>query len=169
MSTEYGHPGGTCPVCGRGLGFSPELRRCPHCGARALWRQREPALGLPLVLFNARLCGIMAGIQVALIALLIGSRGPTPPLALLWGSLVLAAAGYVIAGAVALRIAPPARRGLLVLMVALNLGLLMALIAAELGLSEPVSLLGVTALGTAATWPLVARALMAWLEEEEEA
>lgn len=166
MSTEHGHLGHTCPACGRGLGPSPELRRCPHCGARALWRRREPALDLPLVLFNARLCGIMAGIQVALIALLVGSRGPAPPPAVLWASLVLAAVGYVIAGAVAVRIAPTARRGFLVLMAALNLGLLTALIAAELGLSEPVSLLGVTAFGTAASWPLVARALTVWVEEE---
>ena len=68
-----------CPVCGRGLGSSPDLRRCPHCGARALWRSGRTALDLSLVLFNARLCGIMAGIQAGLIALVAGGyRMPVP-------------------------------------------------------------------------------------------
>ena len=59
---------------------------------------------------------------------------------------------------------PEVRGGYLALVLALNAGLLAALASAELGLVEPVSLLAITALGTAAAWPLVARALESWLQ-----
>ncbi|MCD6360607.1 MAG: hypothetical protein J7M38_07025 [Armatimonadetes bacterium] len=153
-----------CPVCGQGLPGESSTRRCPHCGARTLWSRRTSAAPLPLVLFNARLCGIMAGIQVGLISLLCGGyHVPVPPLPFAVSALMPIGA-YVLAGAIAQRIAPEVRGGYLALVLALNAGLLAALASAELGLVEPVSLLAITALGTAAAWPLVARALESWLQ-----
>ncbi|MFW6156508.1 MAG: hypothetical protein ACOC7J_04240 [Armatimonadota bacterium] len=56
-----------CPVCGTQLPEEPGVRRCPRCGARALaWRAEEP-LAAPVVLFNARLAGIMAGVFTAML------------------------------------------------------------------------------------------------------
>ena len=94
------------------------------------------------VLFNTRLCGIMAGLQIAMIGLLLaGYRLPLP-----WGVAVIMLAapfvGYYLAG-LAVRLTLPAwRSGLLVGALTLNAGLLVALIFAVTGVSDPVILGG---------------------------
>jgi len=148
-----------CPVCGAGLPSGRELRRCPSCGARALWTGAEPAPPPGVVLFNARLCGAMAGIQVGMIALLLaGYRLPIP-----WGvALIVVAlpvAGYVIAGEFARHVPEGRRAGFLVGVVALNAGLLAALIAAILGVLDPAAL-GLVAAGVAVLLaPAIGRAV----------
>jgi len=109
------------------------------------------------VLFNARLCGIMAGIQVGMIALLVaGYRVPIP-----WGVGLAVAAlpvlGYLLAGEVARRAPAAWRASLLVGPLALNAGLLVALIAAILGMTDPVVLAGVAAGAAALLAPLIRR------------
>ncbi|MEA3401204.1 MAG: hypothetical protein U9R79_08185 [Armatimonadota bacterium] len=134
----------TCPVCGTELPDDEHLRRCPRCGAKALWRRREPAVAYGVVLFNARLCGIMAGIQAGMIAVLVaGYRLPIP-----WGVALAVAAlpvlGYWLAGFVAQRVPRSWRTGLLVWVLALNAGLLAALIVAVLGYMDPLALAAIT-------------------------
>jgi len=148
-----------CPVCGAGLPEGRTLRRCPSCGARVLWTEAEPAPAPGVVLFNARLCGIMAGIQVGMIALLLaGYRLPIP-----WGvALIVVAlpvAGYVIAGEVARHVPEHRRAGFLVAVVALNAGLLAAVIAAILGLVDPVALALVAAAVGGLLAPAIGRAV----------
>lgn len=147
-----------CPVCGTKL--PPEAgRRCPRCGARILWRPEAPAVDVGLALFNLRLCGIMAGVQAAMLGLLFaGYRLPIP-----WGvALVIAAlpvVGYVLAGEL-FRLAPASwRLSLLAGGLALNAGLLVALIATLLGLTEPLTLAGITAGVMALTAPLIRRGI----------
>lgn len=155
--------GTRCPVCGTEL--IPEVgRRCLRCGARTLWRPQAPDIDVGMTLFNLRLCGIMAGIQIAMLGLLLaGYRLPIP-----WGVALLAAAapvaGYVIAGELARRAPGSRRAAVLAGGLALNGGLLVALIAAILGLSEPLTLAGL-ALGAAALiTPLLRRAIAGGLE-----
>jgi len=148
-----------CPVCGAGLPSGRKVRRCPSCGARALWTEAEPAPAPGVVLFNARLCGIMAGVQVGMIALLLaGYRLPIP-----WGvALIVVAlpvAGYAIAGEVARHVPEDRRAGFLVGVVALNVGLLAALIAAILGLLDPVALAVIAAGVGALLAPAIGRAV----------
>ena len=137
-----------CPVCGGGLPQAGHVRRCPTCGARILWQRARATTGLGrsvllqqpaassqhpsfgVVLFNSRLCGIIAGIEVAMLLLLTsGYRIPLP-----WGLALSAAAlpviGYLAAGAVAQRLQPEARRGYLIFLMSCNAGLLAALIVA---------------------------------------
>ncbi len=148
-----------CPVCGASLPDGRTLRRCPRCGARSLWAEAEPAPAPGMVLFNARLCGIMAGIQVGMIALLLaGCRLPIP-----WGvALIVVAlpvAGYLIAGQMARHVPEHGRAGFLVSVVALNAGLLAAVIAAILGLMDPVALALVAAGVGGLLAPAIARAM----------
>ncbi len=119
-----------CPVCGGGLPQAGHVRRCPTCGARMLWQRPRATTGLGVVLFNSRLCGIIGGIEVAMLLLLTsGYRIPLP-----WGLALSAAAlpviGYLAAGAVAQRLQPEARRGYLIFLMSCNAGLLAALIVA---------------------------------------
>ncbi len=112
------------------------------------------------MLFNARLCGIMAGIQVGLIALLVaGYRVPIP-----WGvGLVMATlpvVGYLIASEAARRAPAAWRASLLVGALALNAGLLVALTADILGMTDPVVLAGITAGVAASLAPLIRSAVM---------
>ncbi len=148
-----------CPVCGAGLPDDRAMRRCPRCGARTLWTSAEAAPAPGVVLFNARLCGIMAGIQVGMIALLVGGYHLPLP----WGTVLIVVAlpvlGYAIAGEVAHRVPQSSRAGFLVIVVALNAGLLAALIAAILGLLDPVAL-GVIAAGAGGLLaPAIGRAI----------
>lgn len=142
------------------------MRRCPHCGARNLWRKAERAPGLPLVLLTARLCGIIAGVQLGLLALLCGDHRAQQPSALVTGTVLLPVAGYLVAGFIAAHIAPEWRRGYLALVVAANLGLLAATVAAELGLGDPVALLGVALAGAALGSGPVVRAINIWVDEQ---
>lgn len=150
-----------CPVCGTPLPDDRRMRRCPRCGARILWRQAdvEPQVEFGVVLFNGRLCGIMAGIQLGMIGLLVtGYRIPLPwAVALI--VLSLPVAGYIAAGA-AVRAAPPSwRTGLLVFVLALNAGLLAALIMAVLGLFDPLVLAGITVAVAAGVSRFIRRAV----------
>lgn len=147
-----------CPVCGTEL--PPETgRRCPRCGARTLWRPRASPVDIGMALFNLRLCGIMAGIQTAMLGLLLaGYQLPIP-----WGVAALAAAlpvvGYLAAGELAQRAPSTWRMPLLAGALALNAGLMTALIAAIVGLSEPVTLAGLVAGVTILTAPLIRRSV----------
>lgn len=164
MSDGQTRHGVQCPVCGQTLATCPALRRCPRCGARTLWRNAEMGPPLPLVLFTARLCGVIAGIQVSLLLLLSGGYHLPLPLAVVGAAALLPLVGYALAGLGALHIAPEWRRGYLTLVLALDCGLLGALIIAQCGLAEPVSLLVATVLGTAAAWSPLSRKLTTWSE-----
>jgi len=147
-----------CPVCGTEL--TPETgRRCPRCGARTLWHPRPSAIDPGVALFNLRLCGIMAGIQVAMLALLLaGYRLPIP-----WVVAMVAAAlpvlGYVLASELTHRVPAPWRASLLAGGLALNGGLLIALIAAIMGLGDPIVIAGVAVGIALLTMPLIRRAV----------
>ncbi len=148
-----------CPVCGTALPTDNALRRCPRCGARILWTPSAPPLGAGVLLFNARLCGIMAGMQIGMIALLVaGYRLPLP-----WGVAMIVIAlpitGYVLAGEMARRTPAHLRLSALVLVVASNAGLLVALTAAILGLLEPVTLAIIAGLVGALTAPCIRKAI----------
>lgn len=112
-----------------------------------------------MLLFNARLCGIMAGMQIGMIALLVGGyRLPIP-----WGVAIIVVAlpiaGYVLASEVARRTPAAWRLNMLVAVVAANAGLLAALTAAILGLVEPVALAIIAALVGGLTAPLIRKAI----------
>ncbi len=149
----YERPDGrVCPVCETELPPQPNLRRCPRCGARALAWVAERPLEQPVVLFNARIAGIMAGVFVAMLALLVlGYRFPIP-----WGvaliAMALPVAGYVIFGAAARKLPPSWRTQYMVGVLALNAGLLVAAIAGLAGVTHPMSLIGIVALVAALSW-----------------
>lgn len=152
-----------CPVCGTEL-IREAGRRCPRCGARTLWRAHAPVFDVGMTLFNLRLCGIMAGIQIAMLGLLLGGyRLPIP-----WGVALLAAAapvaGYVMAGELARRAPRSWRAAALAGGLALNGGLLIALIAAVVGVTAPLTLAGLAVGVAALTMPLIRRAIAGGLE-----
>jgi hypothetical protein len=124
-------------------------------------------------LFNARLCGIMAGIQIAMIALLVmGARLPIPwPLAL--SVVALPVVGYMLVGVIVPRMPAEWRTTYLVGAISLNAGLLGAAASAILGLLDPTLLLAVTAALMALLWRPLRRAIHAAPElnrsEEERA
>lgn len=149
----------TCPVCGTRLPDDADLRRCPRCGARALpWAPERP-LPKAVVLFNARLAGIMGGVLFAMLSLLVlGYRFPIP-----WGvalvTIALPIGGYVAFGSLARKVPTSWRTQYMVSVLAANAGLLAATIAAVLGLIRPVPLLVIIAAGAAVTWPVIHRAV----------
>lgn len=158
-----------CPVCGTSLPDDTEPRRCPRCGARNLWSRQleQQPVDYGTVLFNTRLCGIMAGIQIGMIALLLtGYRLPLP-----WGLVVTMLAtpfiGYYLGG-LAARLAPRSWRvGLLVAALALNGGLVIALITAVMLAPDPL-LLAAIAFGVAFILrPLIHRAIVEGTTEDE--
>ncbi len=133
-----------CPVCGTALPEQFTLRRCPNCGAKTLWgrRESEPRVDFGVVLFNARLCGIMAGIQLAMIALML--TGASHPVWWVTLSMVgLPVLGYIAGGAAAQQVPRSWRTSLLVIVLALNAGLLAALISAVLGIYDILLLAGI--------------------------
>ena len=161
MSRDECPDGRTCPVCGTRLPDEPGIRRCPRCGARALgWAaERPPEWGI--VLFNARLSGIMAGLFLAMIGLLLmGYRFPVP-----WQAasiaMALPVAGYILFSAGARKVPRSWRTHYLVGVLALNAGLLVATMAAIVGLLVPLTLAGVAAAVAAAVSPLIRRAVAA--------
>jgi hypothetical protein len=156
-----------CPVCGTVLPKAPGVRRCPRCGARALaWRTEEP-LEMPVVLFNARLAGIMAGIFTAMLALLVlGYRFPLP-----WGvalvAMALPVAGYITFGGGAQKVPASWRTQYLAGVLALDAGLLAAVVAGVMGLTGPMLLLAVTGAVCVLTWSYIRRAVTASRRKEE--
>ncbi|MBD3291773.1 MAG: hypothetical protein GF393_02550 [Armatimonadia bacterium] len=159
MAPERSPDERTCPVCDTRLPDDPAVRRCPRCGARALlWAEdRQPEQGV--VLFNARLAGIMAGALVAMLGLLLlGYRFPIP-----WGvaitALALPVGGYIAFGETARTVPRSWRTHYLVGVLALNAGLLAATIAAVMGLMQLLPLLAI-AIGLAGlVWPIIRRAV----------
>ena len=155
---EEQHP--TCPVCGHGLPPHAGLRRCPGCGHRTLWTQPRASPSLGTVLFNARLCGIIIGIETSCIGFLgLGYRVPAPC------GIVLAAAAvplltYLVAGAIAFRVAPESRREYVIFLLATAAGLLIALIAAVSGLSAPGLLLALAVAGGALAYRPLSRIVL---------
>ena len=146
-----------CPVCGRRLPDARELRRCPSCGARLLWRRTRPHLSLGIVLFNARLCGIVIGTEIGMTALLLlGYRLPLP-YGVMLGAAALPVIAYLLAGAIAQKLLPEARRGYLLLLMSVAAGLLVALIAATLGISGASPLLTIAALAGVLSSRLISR------------
>lgn len=151
-----------CPVCGTQIAGDSRVRRCPRCRAKVLWREGrtpEPPVDYGTVLFNTRLCGIMAGIQVGMIALLLtGYRLPLP-----WGiALVMLAspfAGYYLASFAAASVPASWRTGLLVAALALNAGLMVALIGAVTGISDPIVLAAIAVGIGFAIRPFIERAV----------
>lgn len=150
--------GTQCPVCGTEL--TPEVgRRCPRCGTRTLWVRQPAVMERGVALFNLRLCGIMVGIQTAMLGLLLaGYRLPIP-----WGAALIAAAlpvvGYVLATELARRAPAGSLPSLLSGGLALNAGLVVALMAAIMGLEEPLTLAGIIAGVMALTTPLIRKAV----------
>lgn len=124
-----------CPVCGQGLPAGGRARRCPSCGARTLWQRPRGRADAAVVLFNSRLCGIIAGIQMAMMALLLSGYRIPLPWTLALGAASLPVIGYLVAGTLARWVRAESRRGYLVFLMSLNAGLLAALIAAVLGAS----------------------------------
>lgn len=148
-----------CPVCETRLPRDSSVRICPRCGARALHWARERPLDMGVVLFNARLAGIMAGVFIAMLALLVmGYRFPIP-----WGvavgAMALPVAGYIGFGAVARKVPRSWRTQYMVGTLALNAGLLAATVTAVVGLLRPVPLAAIVAGVTALVWPLISRAV----------
>jgi len=120
------------------------------------------------VLFNARLCGIIAGIQVGMIGVLVaGYRLPIP-----WGvALVvtlLPVAGYLLAGWAVQSTPASWHPNLLVGGLSGNVGLLVALVAAILGAVDPAFLGGLTVVVAALLWPVIRRAVTASSQEGTE-
>lgn len=158
-----------CPVCGTRLPRGAQHRRCPRCGAKKLWSQQpeQPPVDYGTVLFNTRLCGIMGGLQIGMIALLLtGYRLPLP-----WGVAVIMLAtpfvGYYLGGLTARCVPRSWRVGLLVAALALNAGLVVALIAAVMVTPDPVVLAAI-AVGVAfALKPLIHRAVAQGSTDEE--
>jgi len=145
----------TCPVCETRLPRDPAVRRCPRCGARALqWAQDRP-LEQAVVLFNARLAGVMAGVFMAMLALLLtGYRFPIP-----WGvalaALALPVGGYIAFGEAARQVPRSWRTHYLVAVLALNAGLLAATVAGVMGLMSLLPLIVVTVGTGALVWPVI--------------
>jgi hypothetical protein len=167
MSPDQSPDERICPVCETKLPNSPSVRRCPNCGAKALPWAREQPLPRAVVLFNARLAGIMAGVFVAMLALLLlGYRFPIP-----WGVALVAVSlpvlGYVGFGAVA-RVVPSSwRTQYMVGALALNGGLLTAMVAAVMGLVQVLPLLGITVGVAALVWPVIHRAVAESSREDD--
>jgi hypothetical protein len=112
------------------------------------------------VLFNTRLCGIMAGIQIGMITLLLtGYRLPLP-----WGVALIVLAipfvGYYVGGHAARRVPREWRSGLLVAALAVNAGLLVSLIIAVIGLSDPVALAAIAVGVALVVRPAIHRAVI---------
>ncbi len=156
-----------CPVCGTQLPEEPGVRRCPRCGARAIaWRPEQP-LDEPVVLFNARLAGIMAGVFTSMLALLVlGYRFPLP-----WGvaliTLALPVAGYVVFGTVAQKVPASWRTQYLAGVLALDAGLLTAVFVSVMGLTSPTALLVIVAVVCALSWRHIARAVASSQRKEQ--
>jgi len=147
----------TCPVCGRTLPTEQELRRCPGCGARLLWRRPRPDAGTGIVLFNARLCGIIIGMETSMLALLaLGYRLPLP-YGVMIGAAALPVAAYLLTSATTRKVRPESRRGYLVFLMSAVVGLLVALMAATLGVSRPGLLLIIAALAGVLSSRLISR------------
>jgi len=148
-----------CPVCETELPRQRHVRRCPRCGARALPWATEKPVSEAVVLFNARLAGIMAGVFIAMLALLVmGYRFPIP-----WGvaliALALPVAGYVGFGAAARKVPRSWRTQYLVGVLALNAGLLVTAIAGLAGVTHPFTLILITVLVAALSWRGIRRAV----------
>lgn len=146
-----------CPVCETPLPDDPGVRRCPRCGARALPWTRGRSLELSVVLFNARLAGIMAGAFVAMLGLLVlGYSIPIP-----WGvalaALALPVLGYIVFGGVARIIPSSWRVDYMAAMLTLNIALLVAVIAGIIGLTNPMTLIGIAALTAIVSWRFIRR------------
>ena len=150
-----------CPVCQTKMPDDLDMRRCPRCGARALQWVRERPYDRGVVLLNARIGGLTAGGFVAMMALLLlGYRFPLP-----WGvvlsALALPVAGYVLLGQGAQKVPPTWRKHYLIGVLALNAGLLVASMAAVIGLLALPVLVGIV-IGTGAlVWPIVRAAVTA--------
>ncbi len=157
-----------CPVCETPLPDDPGVRRCPRCGARALAWATERPLELPVVLFNARLAGVIAGVLVAMLTLLVlGYRFPLP-----WGvaliALALPLAGYITLGSVAQTVPASWRTQYMAGVLALDAGLLAGLIAGVVGLVHPAPLAAVVGIVAMLTWPFIHRAVTASTRSEKE-
>jgi hypothetical protein len=168
MAPEQSPDERTCPVCETRLPDDPAVRRCPRCGAKALLWARERPLEQAVVLFNARLAGIMAGALASMLALLLlGYRFPIP-----WGVALVAVslpvAGYIAFGTMARNVPRSWRTHYLVAVLALNAGLLMATVVALMGLMKVLPLLAI-AVGTGAlVWPVIKRAVSASMRNDDE-
>jgi hypothetical protein len=156
-----------CPVCETRLPDDPAVRRCPRCGARALQWARQQPLGQGVVLFNARLAGMMAGAFVAMLSLLVlGYRFPIP-----WQvafiAIALPVAGYIAFGALAVTVPRSWRTQYMVGVLAFTTGLLVATIAGLVGILNPLTLLGITAAVTALVWPMIRRAVTDSMSDQQ--
>jgi hypothetical protein len=166
MSPEESPDERTCPVCDTPLPRDPSVRRCPSCGARAIAWIRQRQLDSPVVLFNARLAGIMAGIFVGMLALLVlGYRFPLP-WAIALAAMSLPVAGYIAFGELARKVPASWRTQYMVGVLSLNAGLLAALIAGVIGLTHPIPLTGITAVVAVLTWPIIRRAVTSSMRTE---
>ncbi len=147
----------TCPVCGQTLPTEANLRRCPTCGAKLLWRRPCPDAADGIVLFNARLCGIVIGMETSMLALLaLGYRLPLP-YGVMIGAAALPVAAYLLTSATTPKVRPESRRGYLVFLMSTVVGLLVALMAATLGVSGPGLLLMIAALAGVLSSRLISR------------
>ncbi|MGD9498235.1 MAG: hypothetical protein AB7Y46_18185 [Armatimonadota bacterium] len=113
-----------------------------------------------VLLFNLRLCGIMAGLEVGMMGLLVaGYQVPVP-----WGAALCVAAlpvlGYLLAGEMARRVAEQWRAALLVGALAVNAGLFAALCTAVLGATDPIVLAGIAAAVALLCVPAIRRAVL---------
>ncbi|MFW6437728.1 MAG: hypothetical protein ACOCZ7_01835 [Armatimonadota bacterium] len=122
------------------------------------WGAERP-IAEAVVLFNARLAGIMAGVFVAMLSLLVlGYRFPIP-----WGVALVAfslpIAGYIGFGGAARKVPASWRTHYLVGVLALNAGLLIAAVAGLAGVTHPASLIAITAVVAALSWRPILRAV----------
>lgn len=161
MRSESRPGGAKCPVCGTEMPDDPKRRRCARCGARLLrWVEERPC-DRGIVLFNARIGGLTAGAFIAMMGLLLlGYRVP-----LTWGIAVIALAlpfvGYALFGEGAKAVPRSWRTHYLVGVLALNAGLLIAAMAAVLGLLSVPALAATVPVVAAVAWPLIHRAVVA--------
>ncbi len=153
-----------CVACGRGLPDAPDVSRCPHCGARVLWRPESGQPSAGMALFAARMCGIMAGLQIGLIWAIVTARSGTYLPALLASFVVLPVVGYIVLGTLVARVDATGRPGLVSAIAAVNMGLAAMQVAGVLGVNDLNLLASFGLIVAAVSRHLIAASIAAWLE-----